>query len=191
MNPTQNRKSAEELDDALRLLDHELDDLQLDQPLQIRAIGGYALLKYGIREPDRALTADIDTMTEDYSAAVQRVIRTVAEVAGLDSTWINNDNLGDSVPEDIEAMYDARWQPQELGLRNIEVWLATVPTLTRAKIIAADTAEFSGREQDAPDLVRLLEHQGFSSMEQFAAAYPDPFDEYPAAYELVRDRFVV
>lgn len=46
------RKSAAELDDALRLLDRALAGLNLEEPLEIRAIGGYALLKHGVRKGD-------------------------------------------------------------------------------------------------------------------------------------------
>lgn len=180
------KRPAEAFDEALTLLDHELSGLQLSEPIQIRAIGGYALLKHGVREDDRALTADIDTMTRDYSANVQQAIATVADITGLDADWLNNDNLGGNDPEDVEAIYDARWEPQQADLKNISISIATVPTLTRSKIIAADTAELSGRAQDAPDLLRLLEHQGITSYAQFCTKYPDPFGEHPDTDELVR-----
>lgn len=180
------KRPAEAFDEALTLLDHELSGLQLAEPIEIRAIGGYALLKHGVREDDRALTADIDTMTRDYSVGVQQAIATVAAKTGLDADWLNNDNLGGNDPEDIEAIYDARWEPQDAELKNISISIASVATLTRAKIIAADTAELSGRAQDAPDLLRLLEHQGITSYSQFRSKYPDPFDEHPDADQLVR-----
>lgn len=181
-----NKQPAEVFDRALQLLDHELTGLELDQPIQIRAIGGYALLKHGVREDDQALTADIDTMTRDYSAGVQQAIREVARKTGLDTDWINNDNLGGNDPEDIEAIYDATWERQNTGLKNILVSIASIPTLTRAKIIAADTAAFSGRAQDAPDLLRLLDHQGITTYAQFQSRYPDPFEEHPDTSSLVR-----
>jgi hypothetical protein len=172
MSDTGNRKTSVELDDALRLLDHELDGLGLDTPLQVRAIGGYALMKHGVREGERAFTVDIDTVTKDYSAAVVEAIKTVAERASLDADWLNNYNVMDNDPEQVEDMIGAEWLPQPLGLRNIAVSIATVETLTRAKIIAVDNVEFSGREQDAPDLQDLLAHQGITNAKQFAAKYP-------------------
>lgn len=192
MKPAAAKKSGDELDAALHLLDHELEKLRLKETIQVRAIGGYALMKHGVRSGERAYTVDIDTLTRDYSAAVQHAIETVAEKAGLEPDWLNNDNLGDAEdPELVEAQYDAQWIRQESRLGNIALSIATVPTLTRAKIIATDTAEFSGRTQDLPDLLDLLQHQGITSAAQFAAKYPDPFDEYPAAQEAVQGHFAM
>lgn len=189
MSDTGNKKTAAELDDALRLLDHELDALGLDTPLQMRAIGGYALMKHGVREDERAFTVDIDTVTRDYSAAVVQAIKTVAEQASLDEDWLNNYNVMDNDPDQVEEMIAAEWLPQPLGLRNIAVSIATIETLTRAKIIAVDNIEFSGREQDEPDLRDLLAHQGITTAKQFAAKYPDPYGEYPETAALIRDHF--
>ncbi|WP_311245397.1 MULTISPECIES: hypothetical protein [unclassified Microbacterium] len=188
MSDSGNRKTAAELDDALRLLDHELNGLHLEQPMQIRAIGGYALLKHGVRKGDMAYTVDIDTVTKDYSAEVIAAIETVAERLGLDSDFINNYNLMDE-PEHVEQMLDAEWLPQPMGLRNIAVSIASIETLTRAKIIAADTASLSGRDRDTIDLQALLDHQGITTMRQFNASYPDPYGEYPEAQEIVAAHF--
>lgn len=181
--------TADDLDNALRLLDHELEGLHLDEPLQIRAIGGYALLKHGVRTGDRAYTADIDSVTHDYSAAVVQAIETVAEKTNLDPDWLNNYGVMDNDPDQIEAMYEAEWIPQDDGLRNIDMSIATVPTLTRAKIIAADSAEFSGRTRDVEDLMGLLEKQGITSAAQFERKYPDPYEEYPDAHAVVSSQF--
>lgn len=76
-------------------------------------------------------------------------------------------------------MYQARWIGDDTAYERIELQLASVPTLTRAKIIAADSAEFSGRVQDLPDLLELLRFQGITTAARFDAAYPDPYEEYP------------
>lgn len=185
-------RSSAELDSALRLLDHELAALGLEQPIQVRAIGGYALMRHGVRSAGRAYTLDIDTLTRDYDAAVQEAIQVVAERTGLPPDWLNNDCLqSDDDLEMVEEQYGARWIPQGTGMGNVALSIATVPTLTRSKIIAADTAEFSGRSQDVPDLLDLLRHQGIRSTAQFLAAYPDPYGEYPAALDAVREHFDV
>lgn len=186
MSETGNRKTAPQLDEALRLLDHELTHLELEEPLQIRAIGGYALLKHGVRTHENAYTVDIDTVTRDYSEAVIRAIEKVASEAGLDVDWLNNYNLMGE-PEDVEGMFDAEWLPQPMDLRNIAVSIASIPTLTRSKIMAADTAEFSGRQRDAGDLKDLLDHQGITNLAQFKQKYPDPFGEFPEAQRLVTE----
>lgn len=180
-----NRKTVDELDAALHLLDHELEGLKLETPLRVRAIGGYALLKHGVRSEERALTVDIDSVTKRYSAAVEAAIATVAERAGLDSDWLNNYGVMDNDPDTVEEMIDAEWTPQAMDLRNIAVDVATIETLTRSKIIAVDTALESGRDQDEPDLVSLLQHQNITSMQQFSAKYPDPYGEYSEAARVV------
>lgn len=181
------RKTADQLDEALRLLDHELAGLALDEPLQIRAIGGYALIKHGVRKGDRASTVDIDTVSKSYSAAVEQAIRKVAEIADLEPGWLNNDNVLDDDPEHVENMLDAEWLPQPMGLRNIAVSIASIPTLTRAKIMASEDAVFSDRLQDTADLRDLLDFQGISTLRKFQQLYPDPFDEFPEAARVVRD----
>jgi hypothetical protein len=183
--------SLAQLEKALDALDHKLEALALETPVRIRAIGGFALMKYGIRAADRAFTVDIDTVTTDFSPEVVAAIAEVAAELDLDRDWINNDSVldGDD-PELVASMYQARWIGDDAGYRCIELQLASVPTLTRAKIIAADTAEFSGRAQDLPDLLELLRFQGITSPAQFDAAYPDPDDEYPAARAAVRQHFI-
>lgn len=84
-SPTDHKKTADQLDEALVLLDHELTSLRLAEPVQIRAIGGYALMKHGIRAQERALTLDIDTVTRTYQQAVLDAIERVAAQLDLDS----------------------------------------------------------------------------------------------------------
>lgn len=184
--------SLAQLEQALEVLDQKLEMLDLASPVRIRAIGGFALMKYGIRAADRAFTVDIDTVTEDFAPEVTTAIHEVAAELDLERDWINNDNIIDGADSELVAsMYQARWIPDDSGYRWIELKLASVPTLTRAKIIAADSAEFSGRAQDLPDLLELLRFQGIRSASQFKTAYPDPYGEYPTAYEAVRQHFTV
>lgn len=86
-------------------------------------------------------------------------------------------------------MYEAEWIADVNEYRCLDLQLASVATLTRAKIFAADVAEFSGRTQDVPDLMELLHHQGIRSMSRFETRYPDPFDEHPHAHQAVREHF--
>lgn len=186
------RCSLAQLDAALEAFDRKLQALEPDAPVVLRAIGGFALMKHGIRAPARAFTVDIDTVTRDFAPEVTQAIHEVAEELGLDRDWINNDSVIDEDSlEFVESMYQAEWIPDIFDTRYecIDLRLATVPTLTRAKIIAADTAEFSGRTQDLPDLFELLRFQGIESYAEFAARYPDPYEECPNAHEAVRAHF--
>ena len=69
--------------------------------------------------------------------------------------------------------------------------IADIPTLTRAKIIAADANAFSERKQDMPDLIELLDHQGIRTFRDFERAYPDEFGENDSAHEQVAAHFGV
>lgn len=181
--------SLTQLEQALRVLDEKLEQHSTERPVVIRAIGGFALMKYGIRARARAFTVDIDSVTADFAPQVTALIREVAGELNLERGWINNDNVMDGDDAELVAsMYQAQWVADaSSSYRNIELHLATVPTLTRAKIIAADTAEFSGRTQDVPDLFELLRHQGITTFAQFERAYPDPDAEYPDAHVIVRE----
>lgn len=183
------RKTADQLDEALKLLDHELAGLKLEEPLHVRAIGGYALLKHGVRKGDRAYTVDIDTVTKDYGRAVESAVKRVADELGLDSNWLNNDNVLDNDPEHVESLFQADWEPQPMGLRNIAVSIASIKTLTRAKISATDESEFNDRLQDAQDLKDLIEFQGIKSLADFRKVYPDPDIDFPETQRVLRAYF--
>ncbi|WP_227945475.1 hypothetical protein [Ruminococcus albus] len=60
--------------------------------IEIRAIGGFAMLYNKLRSG--GYTMDVDTATNDMSEEVQELIREVAEEKGLDEDWINNDSYG-------------------------------------------------------------------------------------------------
>lgn len=190
MSNDDHKCSLAQLEHGLEMLDRKLQALDLDAPVQLRAIGGFALMEYGIRAADRAFTVDIDTVTPDFASEVSAAIHEVAAELGLERDWINNDNVMDGEDPDLVAsIYQAEWVPNNSIYECIELQLASVPTLTRAKIVAADTAEFSGRAQDLPDLLELLRFQGIRTSAQFKTAYPDPYEEYPAAHEAVREHF--
>lgn len=179
--------SLAQLEGALRCLDDKLEAAGVTEPVVIRAIGGFALMKYGIRARSRAFTVDIDTVTRDFSPQVSALIHEVADELNLDRDWINNDNMIDADdPELVESMYQARWvADNNSSYRHIDLMIASVPTLTRAKIIAADTPQ-SGRTQDVPDLIELLIHQRITTIETFERIYPDTDIEYPEAHQAVQ-----
>lgn len=188
MSTSGNKKNHEQLVEALRALDSLLTEQGIE--IEIKAMGGFALLEHQVRTGDRAYTADIDTVTPDYPAEVTALIEQVGAALSLDSDWLNNYGvMGDA--ELVEQMIDAEWERSALSdeLRSIELSVATLPTLTRAKRLAAEDAELSGRAQDAPDLIELVAHQGITSIQQYDQAFPDEWNEYPEAREVVRRWF--
>lgn len=185
MATTGNRKNIHQLDDALSRFDERLGELHVDETVEIKAIGGFALLRHGVRNAANAYTVDIDSVTRDYQPKVVEAIEDVAREKNMDIDWINNYNVMDGDPEHVEDMIGAEWLPREDGLTNVDLRVATVETLTRAKIIAAADAEFSGRIQDRPDLIDLVEHQGITTLQQFDRLYPDEFGEYAESRNVV------
>lgn len=191
------KKTLADLDQALALLDHELGAMKMREPLQIRAMGGYALMAHGVRKGERALTMDIDTMTADYQKQVKEAIERVGDRLGLAKDWLNNDVVFDGDVEQAEAMVEARWQEMGevredwTGYANIDMLLATIPTLTRSKLVAANDAVFSGRRQDTHDLTDLIDHQGIDSLESLRRAYPGVQYDHPTAYAVVGEHLGV
>lgn len=186
MSSSLHRRSAEEFDKALSSLDDKLSALNIH--IEIKAIGGYALLKHGIRQGADAVTVDIDSLTREYTGPVSEAIKQVAEEQHLSPGWLNTGSVLDD-PEIVEEMIQAEWIPQDTDYRSIDLSIADVPTLTRSKIIAAADAELSGRKRDVRDLIALTRHQGISSLQQFRSRYPDPFDEFEPAYEALGKAF--
>lgn len=179
------KKTSDELLEALRELDLELGSRGLS--IEIRAMGGFALLVHGIRKGRRAYTADIDTVTPNYPPQVQKLIAEVGARLGLDPEWLNNDNVMDDA-EHVEMLIGAEWEPMALAgtpLRAIKLSVASMATLTRAKRLATEDAELSGRAQDAPDLVELVARQGITSINQYDARYPDEWEEFPVSRAIV------
>lgn len=93
MESDDHKCSLAQLEQALTRLDARLQTLDLPAPVTVRAIGGFALMKHGIRAADRAFTVDIDTLTEDFAPEVKTAIRDVAAELNLERDW--NDSMID------------------------------------------------------------------------------------------------
>ncbi len=166
---------------ALRCLDHELERQGFAERVRVHAVGGFALLWHGLRT-DNGYTFDVDSLTDPYDAPVREAIEQVGRTLGMEPAWLNTDVAGDD-PEMALELFDARFVATDTKLNRIDLRIADIPTLTRAKAIAVDTDEFSGRERDWPDLLELLKLQRISSYREFCAAYPEINDwEYPETH---------
>lgn len=164
------RKSYDEFREALTSLDAELQSLNLPEPVRVNAVGGFALLFHELR--DDGYTVDIDTVTPDYPPEVRQAINRVAEDLELEQDWINNEVAG-SDPEHVANMLDAVYLRQDFGLKNVELHIASIPTLTRAKAYAVSDSHLSNRSRDWDDLLSLLEVQGIDSIGAFEAQFPE------------------
>jgi len=143
---------------SLKVLDEKLEG----EKIEIRAIGGFALLFHKVRQTGS--TRDIDSVTRDYSPRVQKLIKEVAEEASetlqVEEGWLNNDNVFDNDIESIEAMLEPFWEKVEWGFSNITLYVADIETLFRAKLLASEDDNLTGRTQDLPDLVDIFFKEG-------------------------------
>lgn len=181
------RKNLDQFRYALQQLDAELRDRGILEQVRIRAIGGFALLVHDLR--DDGVTVDIDTITDTYDPAVRAAIRAVAGRLHLEPDWISNEAAGDR-PEAVLEMLDAVFIAEDYGLERIDLRIADVPTLTRAKAMAVDTDAVTERARDWIDLAALLRHQGIVDYDGFRRRYPDIRDwEYPETHRSLRSWF--
>lgn len=181
--------------EALRALDGELR-ARAAEPLEIRALGGFALLAHGLRET--GFTADIDTATPDPTRAQQGAIDAVARRLDLPPDWVNNDVVmasgRETTWEDVDAldvMLDADYEPLDVGegLARVSVSVCSLETLAKAKAYACDDIGRGRTPKDADDLMETLVALGIGSLSQARRRLPwmsDP--EFSAARDVVRSR---
>lgn len=144
--------------------------------IEIRAVGGFAMVQRGLRGP-AGMTLDIDTATPDYPASVVRCMHETADEYGLERDWLNNEcvfSFADEVSDDdvayFDEMLDAEYEPSD-DYGNIKVSIASLDTLARAKAYALSD-EFTGvglgRDQtkDQNDLVTILRVKGYDTYEE-------------------------
>ena len=168
--------NVDELIGVLQELDRELAE-----PIVIRAVGGFALAWRNVRE--EGLTADIDTITDDYPAAVEQAIGRIGAKHGLDPWWLNNDAAADDAEYLIDSM-DLRWELVECGFSHISLYVADLESLLKLKLSAVEDSTLSGRVRDLDDTVHLLKALGLSK-EAFRERYAYLQDDMPNAYRLV------
>jgi len=148
--------------ESLALLDKKL--AQANISIEIKAIGGFAMLYHQIRKD--GYTQDIDTVTPDYSSEVQTLIEEVGNELDIDANWLNNDNVLDNDVETAELILEPFWDRLDWGFTNIELYVADVETILRSKVIAAEDDDLSLRTQDFPDLIDIFESMGTTTAEE-------------------------
>ena len=135
--------------------------------------------------PAPGYTSDIDTCTPDYPQEVKDTIHQIANELHLEKEWLNNDMVLEDT-ETVEDMLDAFWLPQDIGLKNIELYIADEETLINAKIMASDDVELTGRFQDPLDMIDLIKHQNLETLEDFEMDYPNTRYEFPNAFKIIQ-----
>lgn len=158
----------------------ELDD-EIDEPIVIRAVGGFALAWRGVRT--EGLTADIDSITDDYSPSVSDAIARIGNKHGLDQWWLNNDAAADDASFLIESM-GLKWETVDIGFKNITLCVADLDSLLKLKLSAVEDSMLSGRTRDLDDAIHVLKALEFDKS-LFKKKYAYLREDMPRAFELI------
>lgn len=160
---------------------HELDDELDGKTVIVRAVGGFALAWHNVRAD--GLTADIDSLTDDFPADVRKAIAEVGERRGMDKWWLNNDVAADDAQWIIDS-YGLSWELVDDGFRNIALYVADLESLLKLKLAACEDGALSGRTRDLDDTIKLLLALGLTK-ERFKREYSYMQEEQPNAFRMI------
>jgi len=172
-------ESQEVLLQALKKLDDCLEEQGIAS-LEIRIVGGFALIVHGIR--DTGFTQDIDSMTREFAPDIKATIAKIGKEMGIKLGWLNADMVLDD-PEIIrDIVGELVFEPYG-EFKVLQVSVASLPSLLRLKLVAAgdnleittDEVEFERHFEDVKALMRALD---ISSAQQLATVAPHIAD-YP------------
>lgn len=128
--------------------------------IEVKAIGGYAMLYRGLRA--YGYTMDADTVTPDYPEEVNEIIKTVARELDLDEDWLNNDAY--KLPEVKGIINLLSWE-EIVSYSNIKMFLADLDSLLLLKVRAIDGGGAIPRSTDKSDLLNILKFMGINNVE--------------------------
>ncbi|MCI8367421.1 MAG: hypothetical protein HFJ66_07500 [Eggerthellaceae bacterium] len=168
-----------DVDELIQLL-RELDNT-ITTPIVVRAVGGFALAWHGVRV--NGLTADIDSITDDYPVEVEDAIAKIGAKHGLGPWWLNNDAAADEPDFIIESM-DLKWEPVDCGFVHISLFVGDLVSLLKLKLSAVEDSALSGRTRDLDDTIGILRALGLTKAE-FKRKYSYLQDDMPNAFALV------
>ena len=177
--------SIEDFEKALYLLDEKLEQSG-DARIEIRAIGGFAMMYYGLRE--NGYTIDIDSLTADYDSPVKQIIREVGDELGLDEDWLNTDCAAlQGFLEELAP--EIQWQKTEYNLKNIDLKVADIFGLIRSKAKAIHDGGLVPRSTDKKDLLSALRYVGVANVSDLEKNENLGFiqKDYPRCYEYLEN----
>ena len=168
---------------ALSILDKKLTRENLR--IEIKAIGGFAMMYYGIRV--NGYTMDIDTLTNEYSSKVLELIHEVGKEAAIDRDWLNNDCAG------LEGFMsilgnEIKWLPSKYEFQMIDLCVADIKGLIRSKAKAIHDGGLVPRSTDKKDILDALAYVGIGNIEELNANQEYSFisEEYQRCYEFLK-----
>lgn len=173
--------SLEDFEKAL----YRLDELLVEnnsEPIEVKALGGFAMMYYEVRE--NGYTVDIDSLTEDYDDSVIELIKNVGEQLELDADWLNTDCAKLDGYLDV-LVNQIEWVPSKYSFEKIIVLIANEIGLLRSKARAVHDGGLVPRITDKKDLIALLKLQNVSCISELDMKNDLSFikNEYKRCYE--------
>lgn len=165
---------------ALNILNEKLAGI--GETIEVRAIGGYAMLYNDLREG--GYTIDVDTATKDYPEEVKKLIIEVSDEEGLEDDWLNNDVYS---LEEVMGIYDEIEWIEDSSYSNIRLFVASDESMLKLKIRAVHFGGLVPRVTDQMDLLDLLGALGVHNIEELSKyEYTKNMKEqYPRSYEFL------
>ena len=161
-----------------------LDDLLIKvdvKPLEVRAIGGFALMFHGIRQDGE--TVDIDSLTKKFPQPVLDAIKQVGNDLDIDEDWLNTDcaTLQGFMKELAPKI---NWLETDYPLKRIHLKVGDLVGLARSKAKAVHDGGLVPRSTDKQDLIAILNHFGISDISALDASEDFAFirESYPRCY---------
>lgn len=172
--------SLDDFKSALEALNEKLKAHNIS--IEIRAIGGFAMLYNKLRSG--GYTMDVDTATADMSEEVTGLIREVADEQGLDEDWINNDSY--KLKEVTDIIGKLEWQSDN-SYSNINLYVADIKSLLLLKVRAIHFAGAVPRITDQTDVLDILAFLGIHTVEEVKSnrITKDIEKKYPRCFEFL------
>lgn len=144
-----------DFENALKLLDEKLG--LANKKIEIKAIGGFVMMYYGLR--DNGYTIDIDSLTVKYDHSIESIIKEVGNELGIDEDWLNTDcaeldGFLNILSEQIN------WIPTKYSFKNIDLKIADIIGIVRSKAKAINDGGIVPRSTDKKDLLSSLRYLG-------------------------------
>ena len=170
-----------EYNEALRILNDKL--VAIGKNIEVRAIGGYAMLYNGLRSG--GYTIDVDTVTEEYSDDIKRLVAEVSEEEGIEDDWLNNDAYS---LEEVMGIFDELEWIRDNSYSNIELFVATEESMLKLKIRAVHFGGLVPRVTDQLDFLDLLGALDIHSIDELSKSdvTKDMQEKYPRSYDFLK-----
>ncbi len=178
--------SVTEFDSALKRLNDKL--VAHDIFIEIKAIGGYAMLRGGLRESEEStgFTEDIDSIAERFTDSVALLIEEVGRELDLLPDWLNTDPI--DLPE-VDGVKDRLTWVEDDSYSNIKLYIADINSLLILKARAVEGGGLIPRKTDKNDLIKILRKIG---VDDISSVESNPITKgltaYPLCYNYLKEK---